>query len=59
MNDIIVLIPVRNEGSFRATLSGVKAQGEGVRVIVIDDQSVDDTAEEAKRCDVQVIPGTS
>ena len=55
-----MLIPVRNEGSYiRATLSGVKAQGEGVRVIVIDDQSVDDTAEEAKRCDVQVIPGTS
>ena len=26
---------------------------------MIDDQSVDDTAEEAKRCGVQVIPGTS
>ncbi len=37
----------------------MKAQGEGVRVIVIDDQSVDDTAEEAKRCGVQVIRGTS
>lgn len=60
LNDITVLIPARNEGPYiRHTLSGVKAQSEGMRVIVIDDQSVDDTAEEAKRCGAQVISGTS
>ena len=60
LNDITVLIPARNEGLYiRRTLSGVKVQGEGIRIIVIDDQSVDDTAEEAKRCGAQVIPGTS
>jgi cellulose synthase/poly-beta-1,6-N-acetylglucosamine synthase-like glycosyltransferase len=50
LNDITVLIPARNEGPYiRHTLDGVNAQGIGVQIIVIDDQSIDDTAKQAKR----------
>ena len=60
LNDITVLIPARNESSYiQHTINGVKAQGKGMRIIVIDDQSVDDTAEQAKRCGAQVISGIS
>lgn len=60
LSDVTVLIPARNEASYiERTLAGVQAQGEGMRIIVIDDQSVDDTAERAKRDDAQVIYGTS
>jgi hopene-associated glycosyltransferase HpnB len=58
LNDLTVLIPARNEGPYiQHTLNGVKAQGEGIYIIVIDDQSVDDTAERAKQCGAQVISG--
>jgi len=60
LNDITVLIPARNEGPYIGhTLRGVIAQGENVPIIVIDDQSVDDTAEQARRCGVHVLSGTA
>lgn len=60
LSDITVLIPARNEGPYiRHTLGGVKAQGENVHIIVIDDQSVDDTAEQAKQCGALVLSGTA
>jgi hopene-associated glycosyltransferase HpnB len=58
LQDITILIPARNEGSYiQQTLRGVYAQGKDVQVIVIDDQSVDDTAQRAKQYSAQVIPG--
>lgn len=60
LSDITVLIPARNEGPYiRHTLDGVRAQSENVHIIVIDDQSMDDTAEQAKRCGAQVLSGTT
>ena len=60
LDDITVLIPARNEGPYiQRTLSGICAQGQGICVIVIDDQSVDDTAEQARKCGAKIITGTS
>lgn len=43
--DICVLIPARNEGKHIInTLQALARQGQGLQVIVIDDQSTDDTA---------------
>lgn len=45
LGDITVLIPARNEAKFiQATLAGIKAQGKNVKVILVDDQSEDETA---------------
>ncbi|MCE7917130.1 MAG: glycosyltransferase, partial [Nitrosomonas sp. PRO5] len=44
-DDVTVLIPARNEAQFiDQTLNRLQAQGEGLRIIVIDDQSEDHTA---------------
>ena len=60
LSDITVLIPARNEGPYIGhTLSGINKQGANARVIVIDDQSNDDTAEQAKRCGAQVLSGSA
>ena len=60
LGDITVLIPARNEGPYIGhTLNGVRAQGINVRIIVIDDQSSDDTAEQARHSDAQVLSGTA
>jgi len=57
LGDITVLIPARNEGFYiQHTLAGVTAQGV-VQVIVIDDQSTDNTAEQARRYGARVISG--
>lgn len=49
LSDITVLIPARNEvGVIETTLSGLKAQGDGLNIILVDDQSVDGTARAAK-----------
>ena len=49
LSDITVLIPARNEaGVIETTLSGLKAQGEGLNIILVDDQSVDGTARAAR-----------
>lgn len=60
LSDITVIIPARNEGPYiRHTLDGVRAQSENMRIIVIDDQSVDDTAEQAQRSGALVLSGTA
>jgi len=63
LSDITVLIPARNEaGVIETTLSGVKAQGDGLNIILVDDQSVDGTVRVAKTCakkNLHVVSGTS
>ncbi len=60
LQDITVLIPARNEAPYIShTINGVKAQGSGIRIIVIDDQSSDDTAEQARFSGAQVISGVT
>lgn len=45
LSGLTVLIPARNEARhIRATLSALREQGPGLRVVVVDDQSADDTA---------------
>lgn len=49
LDDVTVLIPARNEAeTIQSTLQGLARQGASVRVIVIDDQSEDGTAEQAR-----------
>jgi hopene-associated glycosyltransferase HpnB len=49
LSDVTVLIPARNEaGVIGRTLRALRHQGPGLRVIVIDDQSSDSTADEAR-----------
>jgi len=59
--DVDVLIPARNEAAtLPATIAGVLAQGSDIRVIVVDDESDDATAQIAGRIDprVEVVRGT-
>ncbi|MBW1782279.1 MAG: glycosyltransferase [Deltaproteobacteria bacterium] len=45
LKDITVLIPARNEaGVIAATLAGLKAQGDPIHIILVDDRSDDGTA---------------
>jgi hopene-associated glycosyltransferase HpnB len=56
--DITVLIPARDEADVIArTLASVKRQGAGLKILVVDDQSRDDTAARARRCGAEVIQG--
>lgn len=58
LQDITVLVPARNEGPYiKHTLSGIRSQGSGMTIIVIDDQSTDHTAEQAQQCGAMVISG--
>ena len=59
LSQITVLIPARNEADvIGLTLSGLQAQGTGLQVIVVDDQSTDDTAKIAASFpNVRVIGG--
>ena len=60
LDDITVLIPARNESEYiRQTLQALQKQGKGIHVIVVDDQSDDDTAAQAKNCNARVIIGSS
>ena len=60
LNDITVLIPARNESDcIEQTLRDLRAQGSEMRIIVIDDQSSDDTAFKAGLLGAQVISGTT
>ncbi len=60
LNDITVLIPARNEGPYVGhTLNHIKGQGGNVCIIVIDDQSNDDTAQQARHCGARVLSGTA
>lgn len=50
LDGITVLIPARDEAAgLPAVLQALRAQGQGLRVVVIDDDSSDDTAEVARR----------
>ena len=60
LSDITVLIPARNECEcIEQTLNGLWLQGRELRIIVIDDQSSDDTAHKAKMLGALVIAGTA
>src|SRR5271156_5390877 len=46
LDEITVLIPARNEAEvIGATLSGLQSQGNSLRIVVVDDQSTDATAQ--------------
>lgn len=61
LSDISVIIPARNEASqISRTLQALIEQGENLHVIVVDDQSQDDTANQARsfqHLDLSVIDG--
>jgi hopene-associated glycosyltransferase HpnB len=45
LSDVTALIPARNEAAvIRSTLAGLGAQGSGLKIIVVDDRSTDNTA---------------
>ncbi len=49
LSDVTVLIPARNEAHMiKDTLLSVKDQGKGIKIILVDDQSDDGTAEVAE-----------
>lgn len=58
---ITVLIPARNEADvIGRTLHSVAAQGQGLRIILVDDQSTDGTAQVASNTGItglEVVPG--
>ena len=50
LSNITALIPARNEAEMlKTTLPALRAQGRGLKIIVIDDQSTDRTTETARR----------
>ncbi len=50
MGDVTVLIPARNEARvIQKTLRSLASQGAALNVVVVDDQSTDDTAEIARK----------
>lgn len=54
LSDVTVLIPARNEAlHICSTLDAVFKQGDGLKVVVIDDQSTDQTATVLKRYQTQ------
>ena len=59
LSDIAVLIPARDEAQvIGATLDALAAQGTGLDVVVVDDQSLDGTGEVARaRAPVRVVAG--
>lgn len=61
LGNITVLIPARNEaGVIQETLNGIRSQGKNISVILVDDQSEDDTARLAQTFDdirVKVVQG--
>ncbi len=60
LDHITVLIPARDEAPLiQNTLGALNKQGSGLRIIVIDDQSTDGTAEKATQHGATVISGTT
>ena len=50
LSDTTVIVPARNEAeSIDQTLAALQAQGQGLSVILVDDNSTDGTAEIARR----------
>jgi glycosyltransferase involved in cell wall biosynthesis len=62
LRDVTVLCPARDEAAqIGATLAGLGRQGQGLRIILIDDQSTDGTAAVARACRIeglQIVHGT-
>jgi len=62
LSDVTVVIPARDEAEvIETTLSGLVGQGDGLRIILVDDHSGDGTAEISKKIkeiDLQIIPST-
>ena len=62
LNDITVVIPARNEAKvIEATLLALTKQGQGLKVILVDDESTDGTAEKAQQTglnDLTIISST-
>lgn len=45
LSEVVVLIPARNESArIAGTLTAILGQGAGLKIVVVDDQSTDDTA---------------
>ncbi len=63
LSDITVLIPARNEAdSIAQTLTALKQQGHGLKVVLVDDQSTDGTAQQALSVQLEeltIIPGAA
>lgn len=61
LSEVTVLIPARNEAELiGTTLAGLNAQGHRLKIVLVDDQSTDDTAEIARASgieDLRIIPG--
>ena len=58
LSEITVLIPARDEAAvIGTTVAALRAQGPGLRIVVIDDQSTDGTADLARAAGAEVIPG--
>ncbi|MGF1616166.1 MAG: glycosyltransferase [Gammaproteobacteria bacterium] len=61
LRDVVVLVPARNEANVLAkTLSGLGGQGAGLKLVVVDDQSTDRTADVVRGCgvaDLVLVPG--
>ena len=48
LGDLTALIPARNEAEFiRGSLSGLAAQGKHLSIVLVDDQSTDETVQTA------------
>jgi len=61
LGDLTVLIPARNEEQTIATvLRGIACQGSGIHVVMVDDESTDDTCRVALEAmaDVRIVSGT-
>lgn len=63
LSDVTALIPARNEAAHIAlTLRALAAQGDGLRIVLVDDQSTDGTCEVAGRefvPNLEIVVGTS
>jgi hopene-associated glycosyltransferase HpnB len=54
LGDVSVLVPARDEAAqIGTTLAGLRRQGRGLRIILIDDQSTDGTAAVARACRIE------
>src|SRR5437868_5535663 len=62
LSDVTVLIPARDEATeIGATMQSLNAQGSNLKIILIDDQSKDGTAEIARansKQNLKILPGT-
>lgn len=63
LSDVTVLIPARDEAdTITQTLTALKEQGNGLQVVLVDDQSTDNTAELAKSVkleNLKIVTGTT